>query len=187
MKGKKGLRKFNKQGKKKWFKKIFFTKEDSSSSEEDNDNKEEFNGRVLFMAKHNKQEISNNEEEWLTIEYFSKETIKLMKELKDEKIHSNILEEQVQGLKIEVNEHKCIEGWLQKKLEEGKWERESLEAEVVSLHKEVNKGNTVQNYANNSRALEEINNIATWDLKREVQHKQQELNTAFAEISRITQ
>ena len=54
------------------------------------------------MAKHNKQEVSNNEEEGLTIEEFSKEEIKLIKELKAEKIHSNNLDEQVQGLKIEV-------------------------------------------------------------------------------------
>ena len=60
-KGKKGLRKFNKQGKKKWFKKSFFSKEDSSSSDEDSDNEEEINRRVLFMAKHNKQEASNEE------------------------------------------------------------------------------------------------------------------------------
>ena len=39
-KGKKGPRKFNKQGMKKWCKKGFFSKEDSSSSEEDNDNEE---------------------------------------------------------------------------------------------------------------------------------------------------
>ena len=54
-KGKKGLRKFNKQGKKKWFKKSFFSKEYISSSDEDNDNKEEINERVFSMAKHNKK------------------------------------------------------------------------------------------------------------------------------------
>ena len=70
------------------------------------------------MAKHIKQEVSNNEEEGLTIEEFSKEEIKLIKELKAENIYSNTLEEQVQGLKIEVEEHKCIEEPLKKKLEE---------------------------------------------------------------------
>ena len=88
----------------------------------------------------------------MTIEEFTKEEIKLIKELKAEKIHSNTLEEQVQGLKIEAEEHKCIEESLQKKLEESNQEREELEAEVVSLHKEVNKGKTIQNYAYNSRA-----------------------------------
>ena len=77
-----------------------------------------------------------------------------MKELKAEKIHSNTLEEQVQGLKIEVEEHKCIEESLQKRLEESNWEREALEVEVVSLCKEVNKGKIIQNYANISRVLE---------------------------------
>ena len=70
-KGKKGFNKFNKQGSKR----NFLSKEDSSSSDEDNDSEEEANDseeeaneRVLFMAKHNKQEVSNNEEEGLTIE-----------------------------------------------------------------------------------------------------------------------
>jgi len=93
----------------------------------------------------------------LTIEEFS-EAIKLIKELKAEKIHSNTLEEQVQGLKIEVEEQKCIEESLQKKLEESNRERETLEAEVVSLRKEVKKGKIVQKYANSSRVLEELIN-----------------------------
>ena len=87
------------------------------------------------MAKHNKQEVSNKEEEGMTIEKISKDAIKLIKELKVEKIHSNTLEEQVQGLKIEVEEYKCIEESLQKKLEESNQEREALEVEVILLHK----------------------------------------------------
>ena len=63
-KGKKGFNKFSKQGSKR----NFLSKEDSSSSDEDNDSEEEANERVLFMAKHNKQEVSNNKEEGLTIE-----------------------------------------------------------------------------------------------------------------------
>ena len=76
------------------------------------------------MAKNNKQEVWNKEEEGLTIEEFSKESIKLIKELKAEKICSNTLEEKFQGLKIEVEEHKSIEESLQKKLEESNQERE---------------------------------------------------------------
>ena len=110
------------------------------------------------MAKHNKKEVSNNEEEGLTIEEFFEEEFNLIKELNVEKIRSNTLEEQVQGLKIEVEEHKCIEESLQKKLEESNQGREALEAEVVSLRKEVKKGKTVQKYANSSRALEELIN-----------------------------
>ena len=41
-------------------------------------------------------------------------------------------------------------------MEERNQEREALEAEVVSLRKEVNKGKSAQNYANSSRALEEL-------------------------------
>ena len=122
-KGKKRFKKFNKQGKKKGFKRNFLSKEDSSSSDEDNDSEEEANHRVLFMAKHNepkhnKQEVSNNEEEGWTIDEFYEEAFKLIKDLKVEKIHSKTLEEQVQGLKIEVEEHKCIEESLQNNLEE---------------------------------------------------------------------
>ena len=113
------------------------------------------------MAKHNKQEVSNNEEEGFTIEEFYKEAIKLIKYLKAEKIRSNTLEEQVQGLKIEVEKHKFIEESLQKKLEERNQEREELEAEVVSLCKEVMKGKTIQNYANISRAAKDQTSISS--------------------------
>ena len=67
-KGKKGFKKFNKQAKNKGFERKFISKEDRSSFDEDNDSEEEANERVLFMAKHIKQEVSNNEEEGLTIE-----------------------------------------------------------------------------------------------------------------------
>ena len=67
-KEKKGFKKFNKKIKNKGFKRKFLSKEDSSSSDEDNDSEEEANERVLFMAKHIKQEVSNNEEEGMTIE-----------------------------------------------------------------------------------------------------------------------
>ena len=50
----------------------------------------------------------------MTIEKIYQEAIKLIKDLKAEKIRSNTLEEQVQGLKIEVEEQKCIEESLQK-------------------------------------------------------------------------
>ena len=68
-KGKKCFKKLKKQGSKR----NFLSKEDSSSSDEDNDSEEEANERVLFMAKHNKpknnkQEVSNDEEEGMTIE-----------------------------------------------------------------------------------------------------------------------
>ena len=49
-----------------------------------------------------------------------------MKELKGEKIYSNTLEEQVKGLKIEVEEQKCIEESLQMNFEESNKEREAL-------------------------------------------------------------
>ena len=113
-KGNKSPRKFNKQGKKKWFKKNFFFKEDSSSSEEDSNKEEEFNVRLLFMANHNKQEEPKEEgddEEEMTEVEFQNEVIRVMKELKAKKKHVNILEdelkikrEQVLNLKIKVEE-----------------------------------------------------------------------------------
>ena len=60
----------------------------------------------------------------MTIEEFYEEAIKLIKVLNAEKIRSNTLEEQVQGLKIEVEEQKCIKESPQKKLEEINQERE---------------------------------------------------------------
>ena len=54
-KGKKGFKKFKKQGKKKGSKRKFLSKEDSSSSDEESGSQEEANEKVLFMAKHNKQ------------------------------------------------------------------------------------------------------------------------------------
>ena len=109
------------------------------------------------------------------IEEFYEKAIKLIKELNAEKICSNTLEEQVQGLKIEVEEQKSIEEPLQKNLEESKQEREALEAKVVSLHKEVKKGKTIQNYANSSRALEEIiNNQRSYNDRTGLGYKEEE-------------
>ena len=109
------------------------------------------------------------------IEEFSKEAIRLIKELKAKKICSNTLEEQVQGLKIEVEEHKFIEDSLQKKLEESNQENEELEVEVVSLRKEVKKGKTIQNYANSSRALEElIKNQRSYNDRTDISYKEEE-------------
>eukprot|EP00253_Pinus_taeda_P034179 PITA_34179 len=113
-KGKQGPRKYNKQGMKKWFKKSFFSKEDNSSSDEDSDNEEEINGRVLFMAKHNKQDASDKEgEEEMTEVEFQNEVIRVIKELKAEKKNINTLEdelkierEHVLSLKIKVEECK---------------------------------------------------------------------------------
>lgn len=163
--GKKGPRKFNKQGKKKWFKKssspkkivphpkkIVITKKNSME--------------VLFMAKHNKQEAPNEEggeEEEITEVEFQNEVIRIIKELKAEKKHINTLEdelkterEQVLNLKIKVEEYKQIEESLMKELKERNKEIEALEAEIVSLQKEVKNGKTLQNYANSSKTSDEL-------------------------------
>ena len=60
-------------------------------------------------------------------------------------------------------------------MEERNQEREALEAEVVSLCKEVKKGKTVQKYANNSRALEElINNHWSYNDRTDLSYKEEE-------------
>lgn len=62
-KGKKGQRRFNKQGKKKGCKKIFFSKEGNSSSEEESESDEENDmERALFMARENRKEAPKEEE-----------------------------------------------------------------------------------------------------------------------------
>ena len=60
-------------------------------------------------------------------------------------------------------------------MEEINEEKKELEAEVVSLRKEVKKGKTVQNYANSSRALEElINNQRSYNDKTCIGYKEEE-------------
>ena len=60
-------------------------------------------------------------------------------------------------------------------MEESNQEREELEAEVVSLCEEVKKGKNIQNYANNSRALEElINNQLSYNNKTGLNYKEEE-------------
>ena len=95
---------------KRWF------QEDLAQKEEELDATHDEIKKIKGSQKEHLQD--NTDEEGLTIEEFSKDAIKLIKELKTKKIRSNTLEEQVQGLKIEVEEHKCIEESLQKKLEE---------------------------------------------------------------------
>ena len=60
-------------------------------------------------------------------------------------------------------------------MEESNQEREELEAKVVSLCEEVKKGKTIQNYANSSRALEElINNQRSYNDKTGIGYKEEE-------------
>ena len=60
-------------------------------------------------------------------------------------------------------------------MEESNQEREELEAEVVLLHEEVKKGKNIQNYANSSRALEElINNKQSYNEKTGISYKEEE-------------
>ena len=61
-------------------------------------------------------------------------------------------------------------------MEESNREREALEAEVVSPRKEVKKVKTFQNYANRSRALEElINNQRSYNDRTSLGYKEEEV------------
>ena len=95
------------------------------------------------MAKHNKQEASDeegDEEEDMTEVKFKNEVIRVIKEIKVEKKHVNTLEdelnierEQVLNLKIKIEEYKRVEESLREELTESNKERQELEVEIVSL------------------------------------------------------
>ena len=60
-------------------------------------------------------------------------------------------------------------------MEKSNQEREELKSKVVSLHNEVKKGKIVQNYANSSRALEElINNQRSYNNRTGLGYKEEE-------------
>ena len=70
-------------------------------------------------------------------------------------------------------------------MEESNQEREALEAKVVSLHKEVKKGKTVQNYANNSRALEElIKNQRSYNDRTSLGYKEEEAGASTTKYNK---
>ena len=61
-------------------------------------------------------------------------------------------------------------------MEESNQEREELEAEIVSLRKEVKKRKNIQNYANNSRELEElINSQQYYNDRTRIGYKEEEV------------
>jgi len=93
----------------------------------------------------------------------------------EKEICSNTLEQQAQGLKIEVEEHKCIEESLQKKLEESNREREALEAKVVLLRKEVKKGKTMPIAQRCWKNSSKINDITMTECTSVTKKKKQDL------------
>jgi len=61
----------------------------------------------------------------------------------------------INSLKVQLEEAKKIEKSLERELESNK-AREYLEAEIVSLRKEAQRRNVKKNFANSSKALDEL-------------------------------
>jgi len=75
-----------------------------------------------------------------------------------------------------------------KELKSQKEKTRLLEAELKTAKELIKENEESEKMISSLRTqLEEIKNTVTRDLKREIQQKQQELDTAFAEIGRITQ
>ena len=69
-------------------------------------------------------------------------------------------------------------------MEERNHQREELEADLVSLRKKVKKGKIVQNYANSSRALEElINNQQYYNDRTGLSYKEEEAGPSITKYN----
>jgi hypothetical protein len=163
---------------KKVFKKSLYTKEEISSSDEDEVGDNE-TGRVLFMAvkdsdkedsekeyEEAKEECEEVEEEireakvdyreelMCAIEFIRREkkkNKKLQAEL-DKKKDTRELEQMITKLKVQIEEDKIIEEALKEQLEEKDKVIGNLEAEVVTLRKDIQK----KNMQNSSKVLDDI-------------------------------
>jgi hypothetical protein len=163
---------------KKVFKKILCTKEDISSSDEDEVSDSE-TGRVLFMAvedsdkEDSKEEYEEAEEEYEEVEEEieeaevdyreelmcaievirreKKKNKKLQAEL-DKKEDTQELEQMITNLKVQIEEDKRIEEALKEQLEEKDRIIGNLEAEIVTLRKDIQK----KNMQNSSKVLDDI-------------------------------
>jgi hypothetical protein len=151
---------------KKDFKKILCTKEDISSSDEDEVSDSETE-RVLFMAvedsdkedteeEYEEAEVDYREELLTAIEVIRREK-KKNKKLQDEldkKEDTQELEQMITNLKVQIEEDKRIEEALKEQLEERDMIIGNLEAEIVTLRKDLQK----KNMQNNSKVLDDIIN-----------------------------
>jgi hypothetical protein len=157
---------------KKVFKKNFCTKEDISSSDEDEVSDSE-TGRVLFMAVEDSDkedfeeeyeesyeeeieeaEVDFREELMSAIEVIRREkkkNKKLQAEL-DKKKDTQELEQMITKLKVQIEEDKIIEEALKEQLEGKDGIIGNLEAEIVTLRKNIQK----KNMQNTSKVLDDI-------------------------------
>jgi hypothetical protein len=153
---------------KKVFKKNFCTKEDISSSDEDEVSDSE-TGRVLFMAvedsdKEDSEEAYEEEIEEAEVDFREelmsaievirrekKKNKKLQAEL-DKKKDTQELEQMITKLKVQIEEDKRIEEALKEQLEGKDGIIGNLEAEIVTLRKDIQK----KNMQNSSKVLDDI-------------------------------
>jgi hypothetical protein len=163
---------------KKVFKKSLCTKEDISSSDEDEVSDSETE-RVLFMEvedsdkEDSEEEYEEAEEEYEEVEEEieeaevdyreelmcaievirreKKKNKKLQAEL-DKKEDTQELEQMITNLKVQIEEDKRIEEALKEQLEEKDKIIGNLEAEIVTLRKDLQK----KNMQNNSKVLDDI-------------------------------
>jgi hypothetical protein len=165
---------------KKVFKKSLYTKEDISSPDEDEVSDNE-TGRVLFMAvkesdkEDSEEEYEEAKEECEEVEEIieeakvdyreelmcvieviireKKKNKKLQAEL-DKKKDTRELEQMITKLKVQIEEDKRIEEALKEQLEEKDKIIGNLEAEVVTLRKDIQK----KNMQNSSKVMDDIIN-----------------------------
>jgi hypothetical protein len=163
---------------KKVFKKILCTKEDISSSNEDEVSDSETE-RVIFMEVEDSDkedfeeeyeeaeeeyeeveeeieeaEVNYREELMCAIEFFRREkkkNKKLQPEL-DKKEYTQELEQMITNLKVQIEEEQRIEEELKENLEEKDKIIGNLEAEIVTLRKDLQK----KDMQNNSKVLDDI-------------------------------
>jgi hypothetical protein len=149
---------------KKFFKKKICTKEDISSSDEDEVSDSE-TGRVLFMVVEDSDkedseeeieeaEVDFREELMSAIEVIRREkkkNKKLQAEL-DKKKDTQELEQMITKLKVQIEEDKRIEEALKEQLEGKDGIIGNLEAEIVTLRKDIQK----KNMQNSSKVLDDI-------------------------------
>jgi hypothetical protein len=157
---------------KKFFKKNFCTKEDISSSDEDEVSDNE-TGRVVFMAVEDSDkedseeeyeesyeeeieeaEVDFREELMSSIEVIRREKKKNKKlqEKLDKKKDTQEIEQMITKLKVQIEEDKRIEEALKEQLEGKDRIIGNLEAEIVTLRKDIQN----KNMQNSSKVLDDI-------------------------------
>jgi hypothetical protein len=174
-----------KTGNKKKFykkKKNFYSKEDNSSS----DMSEDDETKLLFMGIETQNNVVDDNEENSEVEgevYLEGELISALEELRKYKKKNKSLREQlleheekqksrekevlitikeseqiIIDLKTQLQEAKRIEEVISKQLNEKQLDCEKLEAEIVFLKRELEKGNNQSRFENSSKILDDILN-----------------------------